>query len=83
VTVHDPDAERMVDVNGTMTDLTGYDRNILHELGVEGVTASTRQDADGYGRKRFRLAADGARIELGDDGFDAAVSGLRIDQAAD
>ncbi|PSP33400.1 hypothetical protein BRC64_03720 [Halobacteriales archaeon QH_10_67_22] len=45
ISVHDPDAERMVDVNGTMTDLTGYDRNTLHELGVEGVTASTRQDA--------------------------------------
>ncbi|WP_436909119.1 PAS domain S-box protein [Halosimplex marinum] len=60
ITVHDPWAERLVEVNETMAELTGYGREALVEMDVDGFTA----DEPGSGGERAyevaqRVAATG------------------------
>ncbi|QPV63821.1 PAS domain S-box protein [Halosimplex litoreum] len=60
ITVHDPWAERLVEVNETMADLTGYGRETLVEMDVQGFTV----DEPGSGGERAyevarRVAATG------------------------
>ena len=48
ITVHDPWNEEIVDVNETLCELTGYSRERLLEMGVDGFSASQ----DGYTAER-------------------------------
>ncbi|MFC7078541.1 PAS domain S-box protein [Haloarcula halophila] len=60
ITVHDPWKERIVDVNQTMTELTGYNRATLLEMGLGGLSVSDAGSGPGtlYDRQR-RVAATG------------------------
>ncbi|MFC6976579.1 PAS domain-containing protein [Halomicroarcula sp. GCM10025709] len=60
ITVHDPWNERIVDVNQTMTELTGYSRATLLEMGISGLSVSDAGFGTGtpYERQQ-RIAATG------------------------
>ncbi|WP_276414115.1 PAS domain S-box protein [Haloarcula halobia] len=60
ISVHDPWNERIVDVNQTMTELTGYNRATLLELGISGLSVSDAGFGSGtpYERQQ-RVAATG------------------------
>ena len=60
ISVHDPWNERTVDVNQTMTELTGYNRTTLLEMGINGLSVSDAGFGSGtpYERQQ-RVAATG------------------------
>lgn len=51
---------------------TAYRR--LNRLESAGLVTATVADDSGQSRKRFRTVADGARLELNEDGFEAELS---------
>ncbi|ELZ20549.1 bacterio-opsin activator-like transcription regulator [Halosimplex carlsbadense 2-9-1] len=59
ITVHDPWAERLVEVNETMADLTGYSREALVEMDVEGFTDDDAEGSDAVYETQQRVAATG------------------------
>jgi PAS domain S-box-containing protein len=63
ITVHDPWHEELVDINETLSEITGYDREALLEMGVDGfsVTSEGFTAERAYELQRGVAAADEVR----------------------
>jgi len=48
ISVHDPATGEMIDINDTYTEISGYEREMIFELGIEGISVTE----DGFTRER-------------------------------
>lgn len=78
VTLHDPWAEALISANERMCELTGYDRETLRDLGIEGISVAEDGYTAGRAYEILRRVAESGQAESVEWEIETATGDRRL-----